>query len=262
MKAKIVLSQDPMADTRSAEEVLALDSKKRLDNLTTKPRNVFLNVNSNFSGNVAFQTGSTQPNGSFWGTNPATFQKFLPTPVAQQKLSKITGLNLNVGSNWYANGFFNLATLPSGNFAIPLYFILGEFNYNITSGSVFTPWVNFRISDLLWDNTNGNFSFVQPVLTKDLTDYMQYRQLVSNFLDFSGSSSFNQKDKITKQQYEAFLNDGNKQIGFSVFADFSGLSGNNLTFANNQVSGNTLAFTLSVEFQYFGNVSAFTPNNI
>jgi hypothetical protein len=237
---------------QTREEAFTEDLNTKVRKLTEKSINSFGNANVSISKNVRFASSFAPPvNGYIYGTYNYVF--FALPSISSLKLNQIKNLTLDIS---YAFNLVNLvldtSPAPTSSFSVPIYLNIGKWDWRST-GEAFTPfictpltnfeWANDVPPSFIWDNRQ-TFNLSNTITTRNF-------DITNNVYDFSTDSG-----KLTQAQYNLFTGNEPKNFMAGFVLDLSVLSGDNLTFMNNNLASN-LEIQTTLNFSFFGSVANF-----
>jgi hypothetical protein len=174
------------------------------------------------------------------------------TTLKQRRLAKLVTFYMNLSMSTDRDGMLDSSTPPISNFTLPVWFELsfGIFPFSPLAG---TKLLNLQIGTLTWNNDAFAFTSDIPSQTFDLLSTIPIRGVAGNpseFQDFNNSNITNYNNRITKDQLNEILYNNVLPLKAFIGYDSSSLSGDNLTFLQN--NGNLQFFRGNLLFQYYG----------
>lgn len=194
------------------------------------------------SGTVTFFQGVGGGTAPYkWGSSRGQFQgfKYLPS-LETLKLNNLSEFRLTVSINAFASDLQDITTLPTGDFTLPVSFILAT----IDTDNNFQPIFAIEL-----DSVTGNVFGIQTIpslsANYDLLNYatIEQRSGTGNSTVFVSNPS-----AITESQAEILFN--GTQLIYGAFVDNSALTGDNATFFNN--NSTIFKFAIDLSFSYIG----------
>jgi len=254
MKAHVVLTQDPMADLRSPEEKLAVETKKRVDEMQTKPRNAYSSISYQSTEKQRFVACASVFTGGSGLKSPfqIAYHNYMYIGDYQSyKIGRPTAFNLYIGSSFVRLSNFDLTVEPT-DFTTDVYATVMFPGIDDIYENVL---INVKIGTLSFSTLTG-LSMDADMQVFDLLDTIPSRKRINGYQDFRTN-----RDKITDEQLERLLNDNSAQLTMSIAFDEDGMSTTNKNFLFNNYNNGSLNFTPTFRFLIFGNLAAFTPTS-
>jgi hypothetical protein len=188
--------------------------------------------------------GGTAP--YFWAASRGQWAGFVGISSLEiLKLNNLSEFRLKLDINGYFKEIPDNTTLPTGDFVVPVSFIIAS----IDTSNNFQPLFAVALPDAT-GNTGGLQTYSYLNQNYDLLDYALFSDRTG-----SGTSTVfvSNPSKLTEPQAEAIFANGATLI-YGVFVDLSALSGDTLTYMTNNVINTVNVFrqSISLSFNYTG----------
>lgn len=186
----------------------------------------------------------------YYSVVPKNFRGYIGLPNLQTlRLANLSEFRLNIVSNWFYSEDLVITTLPTSDFSMNIWLVMGF----VRSNEIYSdPTINYFIPIFAdnwgtWDVSSGGYMRMNPVLSKNY-----------NLLDFATSSDravstgrlfLGNTNKLLESEVNQIWSDGASLV-YGIFIDTTGISGDNLTYFNNNL--NSINIVTSLSFNYTG----------